>query len=482
MSTSVNALESTEKDVGVTDNPHQSSNNNNNNNKNSALVRGKLRRTRSLSHATLPVFDILGKHETVEPAISSSSSSSSISSINEMVEDTTSSRTKKKPRTRRNHLSASVVTIRPMQLQDIATVFQAGNSIFTASEFPNMYRTWDDFCVVENFESNPEFCFVAEGNQKVVGFLLGCSMIKKSNAIHNSVRGYIQWVAVQTKFRRQGIATRLIAEFQNVARTQNITLLLADTPADNTPALQMFEKAGLTYTSDHVYLTKQIHMNHDENDDPETKQVELKDDAFSFSYKTYMHKNQQQPIRVTIRNMEINDLYAVAKIGECIFTQKSPNLYHFWDEDVVLQSYLSDPEYSIVATVKHNGTSSSSSSSSQETVVAFALGTTIEKPRSSWKYGYIVWLGCDPNYQGIGLASRLYQTLVELFVMSKCRILMVDTQANNEGALAFFRKNGFGHDVPHLYLSNNPPYENHNNDKVDENVTSPQKSDLENKE
>jgi ribosomal protein S18 acetylase RimI-like enzyme len=356
-----------------------------------------------------------------------------------------------------------------MQLQDIATVFQAGNSIFTVSEFPNMYRTWDDFCVVENFESNPEFCFVAESNQKVVGFLLGCSMIKKS--ISSSVRGYIQWVAVQTKFRRQGIATRLIAEFQTVARAQNITLLLADTPADNTPALQMFEKAGLTYTSDHVYLTKQIHPNHDENDDPEPKQVELKDDSFSFSYKTYM-KQQQQQIRVTIRNMEINDLYAVAKIGEGIFTQKSPNLYHFWDEDVVLQSYLSDPEYSIVATVKHSGTASSSSS--QETVVAFALGTTIEKPRSSWKYGYIVWLGCDPSYQGIGLASRLYQSLVELFVLSKCRILMVDTQANNEGALAFFRKNGFGHDVPHLYLSNNPPYENHNNDKT---VVSPQKND-----
>jgi hypothetical protein len=49
-----------------------------------------------------------------------------------------------------------------MKLKDISTVYHLGNSIFTASEFPNMYRTWDDFTVLENFGGNPEFCFVAE--------------------------------------------------------------------------------------------------------------------------------------------------------------------------------------------------------------------------------------------------------------------------------------------------------------------------------
>jgi hypothetical protein len=34
---------------------------------------------------------------------------------------------------------------------------------------------------------------------------------------------------------------------------------------------------------------------------------------------------------------------------------------------------------------------------------------------------------------------------------------MVDTQQNNEGALQFFRKKGFGHDEEHVYLTNNPP-------------------------
>ena len=63
----------------------------------------------------------------------------------------------------------------------------------------NMYRTWDDFAVVENFGGSPEFCFIAEAKNthEVVGFLLGESMTKTSDG----TRGYIQWVAVAPPFR-----------------------------------------------------------------------------------------------------------------------------------------------------------------------------------------------------------------------------------------------------------------------------------------
>jgi ribosomal protein S18 acetylase RimI-like enzyme len=87
-------------------------------------------------------------------------------------------------------------------------------------------------------------------------------------------------------------------------------------------------------------------------------------------------------------------------------------------------------------------------------VVGFCLGTTIEKPRSSWKYGYLVWLGCSVNYQGLGLASQLYTVMTALFAKARCRIVMIDTQQNNRAALAFFRNKGFGHDEEHVYLSN----------------------------
>jgi ribosomal protein S18 acetylase RimI-like enzyme len=326
-------------------------------------------------------------------------------------------------------------SIRPLTMKDIALVYHLGNTIFTASEFPNMYRTWDDFTVVENFEGSPEFCFVAESSSsplssstEIIGFLLGQTMTKSIVG----TRGYIQWVAVTNAYRRHGVATRLLQSFANAAKNENVSFLLADTPADNLPAICMFQKTGLCSKTDHVYLTRQM-----------PKETELtthvtEDGTFSF---TYSAKKK----RITIRNMEIDDLYPIYLIGEQIFTTKSSNLYNFWDEHLVLQSFLSNPEYCVVATVKEQD---------KETVVGFSFGTTIEKPRSSWKYAYLVWLGCSNDYQGLGLASQLYNVMLELFWQQKCRILMIDTQQNNEGALKFFRKLGFGHDEEHVYLSN----------------------------
>jgi ribosomal protein S18 acetylase RimI-like enzyme len=326
--------------------------------------------------------------------------------------------------------SSMLFTIRPLTMKDIAPAYHLGNAIFTANEFPNMYRTWDDFAVVENFEGSPEFCFVAESAKKeIIGFLLGQTMTK-SNV---GTRGYIQWVAVLEPYRRHGVATSLLRSFTNVAKNENVSFLLADTPADNLPAIQMFQKAGLCRQTDHVYLTRQIPK--------ETKLSHVSEDG-TFNY-CYTAKKQ----RIIIRNMEIDDLYPIYLMGENIFTTKSSNLYNFWDEHLVLQSFLSDPNLCAVATVKEPG-------QDKETVVGFSFGTTIEKPRSSLKYAYLVWLGCSSDYQGLGLANQLYNVMLELFWIEKCRILMIDTQQNNEGALKFFRKLGFGHDEEHVYLSN----------------------------
>lgn len=95
----------------------------------------------------------------------------------------------------------------------------------------------------------------------------------------------------------------------------------------------------------------------------------------------------------------------------------------------------------------------------EDGVVGFCIGTTIEKVKSSWKYGYLVWLGCSEAVQGRGLGNQLYNVTTELFQKDKCRILMIDTQQNNHGAIEFFRKLGFGNDEGHVYLTNAPSKE-----------------------
>lgn len=396
--------------------------------------------------------------------------------------------------------------IRPMNMGDLKNVFLLGNSVFTANEFPNLYRTWDDFSVVECFEGSPEFCFVAVSpmQDKVIGFLLG-HVMEKPNV---EKRGYIEWVAIHPSHRRKGVATQLLNTFVQKASNMGILRLFADTQSDNLPAKALLHKAGLTFVTDHVYM-----IHHVSSRSPKSKSVTKTskriDSQGWLEYTVSAEMKQQQipqdkkneatksaptrrtrgggrsssanTVKVTIRPMEIHDLHSVWMMGERIFPQSSPNLFHFWDQHLVLQSYLSDPDFCLVATIPVNGHGSHGDSSVpkakrrkkneqkrsakneeipqdqdgiQEQVIGFCFGTTIEKPRSRWKYGYLVWLGTSPDYQGLGVASELYTSMKELFVSDHCSILMIDTQSSNAPAIEFFRKKGFGQDEKHVYLSN----------------------------
>jgi len=97
-------------------------------------------------------------------------------------------------------------------------------------------------------------------------------------------------------FCRHHIASRLLQAFDEAARKENISLLLVDIPAHNVPTIKMFQKAGLNSTTDQVYLTRQM---------PKTTLVHVSQDReFNFHYTAKKKK-------ITIRNMEIEDLHSV---------------------------------------------------------------------------------------------------------------------------------------------------------------------------
>ncbi len=145
----------------------------------------------------------------------------------------------------------------------------------------------------------------------------------------------------------------------------------------------------------------------------------------------------------TIRQMEIDDLAAVFHLGERLFTaREAPNLYRTWDEYEVISLFQSDAEFCLVA-------------EDEDEIVGFALGTTVTKSHSAWKYGYLVWLGINPSYHGQGIASKLFHRFRDLMLADGVRILLVDTEAENLQALHFFRKMGFGNPQEHIYLSLN---------------------------
>jgi ribosomal protein S18 acetylase RimI-like enzyme len=146
---------------------------------------------------------------------------------------------------------------------------------------------------------------------------------------------------------------------------------------------------------------------------------------------------------VNIREMSLSDLPAIFELGERLFpADKWPALYRTWDEYELAVHFASDGETCLVAEL-------------DEKVIGFALGTLLEKRGSAWTYGYLLWLGVDPDVSRKGVAARLFERMTDLFIKLGARMIMVDTDAENEPALAFFRSQGFGQETPHLFLSRN---------------------------
>jgi len=145
---------------------------------------------------------------------------------------------------------------------------------------------------------------------------------------------------------------------------------------------------------------------------------------------------------VNIRQMEIDDIGSVYHLGEKLFTSEEfPILYRTWDAYEVTDHFTSDPDYCLVADITRK-------------VVGFILATTIEKEGTAWKkYGYVSWIGVDESFQRTNLGLRLYKRLEERFREEKVRMIIADTEANNEGAIAFFRAIGFSPSRQHLWLT-----------------------------
>jgi ribosomal protein S18 acetylase RimI-like enzyme len=142
--------------------------------------------------------------------------------------------------------------VREMEIDDLAGVFHLGEKIFTAREVPNLYRTWDEYEVVNLFQSDPEFCLVAESDERIVGFILGTTIEKSQSAWKY---GHLVWLGVDPDYHRQGIAVKLFKHFRSLMLESGVRMLLTDTEADNLPALHFFCEMGFGQPQQHIYLT-----------------------------------------------------------------------------------------------------------------------------------------------------------------------------------------------------------------------------------
>lgn len=144
-----------------------------------------------------------------------------------------------------------------------------------------------------------------------------------------------------------------------------------------------------------------------------------------------------------IREMTIDDFSEVFHIGEEIFTAESfQSLYRTWDEYEITTLFNSDTELCLVA-------------EAGEKILGFALGTTVTKHNSPWKYGYLVWVGVRKDIQQGGVGSGLFKEIKHRMKEQGVRMMIIDTSADNSPAVRFFEKQGFGDIQEHVYMSLN---------------------------
>ena len=149
------------------------------------------------------------------------------------------------------------------------------------------------------------------------------------------------------------------------------------------------------------------------------------------------------PIDIKIRQAGIDDLAEIFHLGEKVFHSRTySNLYRTWDEYEVTALFNSESEHMVVA-------------ESGGTVVGFAMGTTISKARSAWSYGHLLWLGIDPDYARHGIGSMLFDRFRKIMEEDGIRMLLVDTQADNDAAVNFFAGKGFENPTDHIYMTLN---------------------------
>ena len=98
-------------------------------------------------------------------------------------------------------------------------------------------------------ERNPDTCFVAEEDGRVVGVIL---------AGHDGRRGYIYHTAVSPAYQRQGIGAKLVEAALEALRAEGVNKVALVAFSRNGVGNAFWERMGFTVRDDLVYRNKAL--------------------------------------------------------------------------------------------------------------------------------------------------------------------------------------------------------------------------------
>ncbi|MEH2173595.1 GNAT family N-acetyltransferase [Nostoc sp.] len=145
------------------------------------------------------------------------------------------------------------IYVRELGIDDIALVYHLGEGLFTSDLYPYLYRTWDEWEVIGLYNTDPEYCLVAEIDGELAGFVLGTIITKASWTY-----GYILWLGVSPKYQRRGVADKLVDKVVARMIEDGARFMLVDTDPTNTSALKFFNRKGFGNIRQHIFLSMNL--------------------------------------------------------------------------------------------------------------------------------------------------------------------------------------------------------------------------------
>ena len=148
------------------------------------------------------------------------------------------------------------IILRQMDIDDLSPAYHLGERLFTTEDFPMLYRTWDSYEVADCFASDPNYCLVAEADERVVGFILATTTEKEGTAWKKY--GYLTWMGVEESFQRTNLGRRLYKRLEEKFKEDGVRMVIADTEGDNKAAIAFFKALGFSPRAEHVWLAKTL--------------------------------------------------------------------------------------------------------------------------------------------------------------------------------------------------------------------------------
>ena len=138
------------------------------------------------------------------------------------------------------------MNIRTMDITDYEDVY----SLWLSCKGMGLNNLDDSKDGIERFlERNPETCFVAEKDNKIVGVII---------TGNDGRRGYIYHTAVNPDYRKQGIASALVNTALEALETIGINKVALVVFERNQSGNEFWEKIGFTQRDDLIYRNKTI--------------------------------------------------------------------------------------------------------------------------------------------------------------------------------------------------------------------------------